>query len=275
MLPDGDARNDKFVMQLGKERLAGFVSAEIESRLLQSLRSLKMQDMQALAAGEEPTEAVLECTGFCGAVAGCAALNGKTFLGHALLDDCKLATAILTQDDMEATQNALRVIAGRVEDAAQRPELGVGGVHVFFVEHAVGQALVDLASSRVEAGDAEAEVQTLCRALEASVAKEQQLAAEIPGVSPKLGAKLVQERLLPVEELIRECARKVAGLKHSKSAGKRAQERYLDILDAQKKGYGEAAWKLLKTELESNLRDHASLGLVDAAASSADSYCIV
>ena len=55
----------KLVGSLGQEKLEGIVVSEVERRVLLSLRATKMQDVEALASGQDEVQNVADCELLC------------------------------------------------------------------------------------------------------------------------------------------------------------------------------------------------------------------
>ena len=251
----------KLVSALDRKPLAEHVAADVEGRLLLAFKALKLQDVQTLVAGEAESDGVQECKGLCAAVVATAKRAGQAFLAASLADSCALALRVLDADDLAETETAAEELLSLKQDAAETGELlGGGAVLVFFSQHTVGQALLDLATGRVASGEKEARAQASVKALDAK------LQAATPGDQPAgvLGAALIPRRLAPLQELLVKCEEEVAALKREKKgdapAMKQARERCQEDVARQRASLAEFFHAELLRDLKANLMEQVLRG---------------
>ena len=249
------------VSSLERKPLAEFVAADVEGRLLLAFKALKLQDVQALAAGESESDSLQECKGLCSAVVATRTQHGEKFLAASLADSCALAARVLDADDLAETKKAAEDLLALKEDADATGELlGGSAVSVFFSQHSVGQALLDLATGRVASGEKEARAQASVKALDA---KLQEVTSEDvpPGV---LGAALIPKRLASLQELFAKCEEHVTALKREKKgdapAMKQARERCQEDVARQRASLAEFFQAELLRDLKGNLMEQVPLG---------------
>eukprot|EP00435_Cladocopium_sp_Y103_P061150 s662_g22.t1 len=119
-----------------------------------------------------------------------------------------------------------------------------------------------MATSRVSSGEAEANAMESLKKLEYDVQPLASLACE-----KVRGVKLITELLQPVQDLLKECEKKVSALKVGKAPAKatkeeateaklsnRAHERLHVVLAGHEKAFGAAVQTLLQAELKANLK---------------------
>ena len=255
LMSDPDMR--RLSESMGEEKLRATVVSEVEGRALLTLRAVKAEDVEALAGGLHDVERIKDSEHLFQAVVQCSAEHGHGFLASDLQAASKVASALLNTDDIAATQEACAKVAALQNDSSELAELGTGALLVFFAQHAVGQALCDLATSRVSSGEQEAAAATSLTALQNAV-------EQLQGLSPNwrdgaaLGARLVTEHLAPVQKLLDECSTKVAGMKGKRKT--KGCERIVEQLTGLKSEFGKSAVKLLRGELQANLTERMSLG---------------
>lgn len=79
------------VESLGTEKVEAHVEAEVESRVLLSLKGITPMDVQSLAAGDDNKDHLQECENICKAVKAICAEHSTNFLAHSLQGPCELA----------------------------------------------------------------------------------------------------------------------------------------------------------------------------------------
>ena len=151
--------------KMGRNQLEALVVPEVEGRILLTLRGLKQEDVNALATGQV-TSNMTEVINLCDAVvAHCKSPMGE-FLAESLLDGCMLARNILSRDDVAATATAVQAGEQAKANSEADGTLVVGGaVEGFFLEHALGRSLFDLAVDHVKTGEKQGKVQESLQAL--------------------------------------------------------------------------------------------------------------
>ena len=244
---------------LGHQCLVESVAAEVEGRILLSLKAIKTADVQAMASGQVdlPT-ALLEAKDLCEAVvAACAKYGEDDFLASPLKKPCSVASGLLNVADISATASAVEVME---QSQAEEDSHGSfeGAIQVFFSEHAVGQSLVDLATARVASGEKEQIAQTAIKELGDELPKLQALSHAFC----VQGIKLIKDDLLPVQKLLDTCAKSVSALKGSKGKDKdhgRAYDRLMELLAGHKATFTSEVKRLLEGELRGNLAQRLHL----------------
>lgn len=250
------------VESLGTEKVEAHVEAEVESRVLLSLKGITPMDVQSLAAGDDNKDHLQECENICKAVKAICAEHSTNFLAHSLQGPCELALGLVSLADISATAASVKDMARLSEDYAADKGLGAGGVPTFFLAHAVGKSLVDAGTSRVESGEQESETMEAFKELDSSM---DQLKAVSFGGSV-LGVDLIESTLRPHQRLLDTCGHKVAALKQSKGNAEganpklknRVHERFADSLTTHKSAFAECARSLLDAEVKNNMRQHVS-----------------
>ena len=244
---------------IGSEQLAEFVLAEIESRILLNLRAVKALDVEALSAGKENVDSVLEVVAICKALVSACKEHTNDFIGNSLRESCELALGLVSEEDISATQQAVEALA-----EMDGEKEGLGGIEQFLLNHAVGQSLVALATSRVDSGENEAKATESLKKLEASLGSLQ--AVSHGGAS--VGIKLITADLQPTQELIVECSKQLSVLKARKATKEplanakqtcRAHDRLRDVLKEHMSGFATQTQRLLREELKINLTVHLHL----------------
>ena len=244
---------------LGHQCLVESVAAEVEGRILLSLKAIKTADVQAMASGQVdlPT-ALLEAKDLCEAVvAACAKYGEDDFLASPLKKPCSVASGLLNVADISATASAVEVME---QSQAEEDSHGSfeGAIQVFFSEHAVGQSLVDLATARVASGEKEQIAQAAVGELGDELPKLQALSHAFC----VQGIKLIKDDLLPVQKLLDTCAKSVSALKGSKGKDKdhgRAYDRLMELLAGHKATFTSEVKRLLEGELRGNLAQRLHL----------------
>lgn len=240
-----------------------------------ALRAVKPPDVEALVAGKAEIPNLEECAGLCKAVVSVAMDHGSDFLAQDLDDDCELALGLIGWADISLAKSAVETIEKlRSQNAAGDGQSGQGAVKGFFLEHVVGQQLVDLASSRVQDGEQGTQATESLEVLREQVSRLQQL----PERCQALGLDLIVKDLQPVQCAIDNCSRDIARFKGSRDketketrekgepvGGKRMRhrtyDRLMDTLSTHKSAFAEAALKLLRADLKANLSEHLPLAL--------------
>jgi len=247
---------------IGKAKLEECVVAEIESRVLLNLRAIKPVDVQALAAGKGDVSSFTEAESILKAVCRTQREHGDSFLGHSLGHACLVAAGLVSSGDLSATREAL-------DDLNEEEETDdISGIKQFFLSHTVGQSLVDMATSRVSSGETEADAMEDLKKFE----YELQPLASLAGKKVR-GVKLITELLQPIQDLLKQCEKRVSALKVGKAAAKatkeeameaklsnKAYERLHVLLAGHEKAFGAAARTLLEAELKANLSQNVRLG---------------
>lgn len=258
-----DESLQSLVASLGTERVTDHVTAEVESRLLLSLKGVTLQECQAMAAGEE-VASIQECAAFCQAVVSTAKTHGRKFLASGLESAADLALGLVSTSDISLTQRSIKDMEQVAEDAKAEKGLAATAFLSFFLAHAVGKALLDLATSRVTTGAEESETADAFKALQERIQELQ--ATGFAGAV--VGMKLISDTLQPVQKVLDLCSQKLATLKQSKAKGdssnlkqkSRAHDRFMDSFTSYKASFVECAKSLLQAELKSNLTQHLIFG---------------
>ena len=257
MLLKTDPDMQKLAGSMGEEKLKATLVSEVEGRVLLTLRAVKPEDVEALAGGQGDVERISDSESLCQAVVKFSAQRPREFLACDLGEACKLAASLLNQDDIAATQEAHEKVQALQADAKELSELGTGALLVFFAQYSVGQALCDLASSRVTSGEQEAAAAKALTALQNAV---EQLQGRAPNWEDGavLGVRLVTEHLAPVQKLLDECSTKLAGMKGKRKT--KGHERIADQLNGFKSEFCNATQRLLRGELQANITQRLPLG---------------
>ena len=265
---------------MGEKDLANFVIAEVEGRILLALRAIKLTDIDAMVNGQEEIASLQECQELCQAIVEVARVEGEEFLAASLADPCAIALGFVSATDISATNRSLAAIEKCKDEADE--EDGKGALAIYFLQHATGQSLVDLALSRVESGENEANATERLKILEAKLSHTEASLSQDHAVR---GVKIISETLQPIEKMIAECNKEIASLKSSrdqkgkegedKAKGKkenqkadaasakhrlRAYDRLMNGLAECKTKFAEIANTILLVELKANLSQNLSLG---------------
>ena len=252
---------------MGKEKLEHFVVAEVESRILLMLRAIKTEDIAALATGQvAEIPNICETLSVCQAVAQYAETYGLDFLPVSLKGDCNLAQGLLGVEDLEVVANAVakcKHLQATFQEEKALPDSGA--VCAFFLEHAIGKSLFDLASGRVHSGEKESKASVAFKELDERLAQVKSKHTE--GVV--LGAKVVTEELVPLEDMVQVCTTCVSGLQvvkgqdtGNRKAAKGLHERYQAKLAASKSSFSQLAQELLLSDLRANMSENLHFGSV-------------
>ena len=245
---------------LGADRLEKLVVPEVESRILMTLRAIKPEDVNALATGQEIAN-INDVLSLTSAIISASRDHGWKFLPRSLQESCELARNLLSLEYIAATTLAVETCEQLREDSGEGKALSDGGaVAAFFLEHAVGRSVLDLATGRVKTGEKEASAAAAFKDCDAEVARLK--AASVP--TPQ-GVKLVGY-LSPVQHAIDKCTKEAQSLKGSKGDGNakllvKTNQKFQSALVAQKKSFSELAKELLLAELKANLSQHLSLAV--------------
>ena len=252
---------------MGKEKLEHFVVAEVESRILLMLRAIKTEDVAALAIGQvADIPNINEALNVCQAVAQHAETHGLDFLAVSLKGDCNLAQGLLGVLDLDVV--AKSVAKCKELQATFQEEKALadsGAVCAFFLEHAIGKSLFDLASGRVHSGEKESKASVAFKELDERLA---QVKSKHTTKGAVLGAKLVTEELAPLQDMIQLCATCVSSLQvvkgqesSNKKAAKGLYDRYQAKLAASKSSFSQLAQELLLSDLRANMSEHLRFGM--------------
>ena len=242
---------------MGRQKLEALVVPEVEGRILLTLRALKAEDVNALATGQVTTN-ISEFISLADALISASQAAHGLFLAESLKDSCVLARNLLSRDDVAAT--AASVETCEKEKTSGDDGLHAGAVTSFFLEHALGKSVVDLAAGYVKAGEKQGAVQKSL----------QELATGLEGLqlpNSSQGVKLI-EALQPLQALVDRCAKEVSGLKAAKGdpdisnvkLASKAWEKCNEIFAQQKDAYCQQVEAALRTEIKVNLAEQLQLG---------------
>ena len=246
--------------KMGRNQLEALVVPEVEGRILLTLRGLKQEDVNALATGQV-TSNMTEVINLCDAVvAHCKSPMGE-FLAESLLDGCMLARNILSRDDVAATATAVQAGEQAKANSEADGTLVVGGaVEGFFLEHALGRSLFDLAVDHVKTGEKQGKVQESLQALATGL-------ETLTMAGSSQGLQLIAT-LQSVQDSVDKCAKEVLTLKASKGdpavanlkLATKAWEKCNNALGSYKKAFVQKIQELLEAEIKANLSEHLPLG---------------
>ena len=264
LMKSEDMANLQFKM--GRAKLEHFVVAEVESRILLMLRAIKTEDIAALATGQvAEIPNISEALNVCQAVAEHAEKYVDDFLPSALKADCILAKGLLGIDDLDVVTTSVakcKELQAIFQEEKALPDSGA--VCAFFLEHAIGKSLFDLASGRVHSGEKESKASVAFKELDERLAQVKTKHNE----KQVLGAKLVTEELAPLQDMIQVCMTCVSSLQtvkgqesSNRKAAKGIYDRYQAKLAASKSSFSELAQGMLLSELRTNLSENLHSGL--------------
>ena len=150
---------------LDRDDLQSHVVTEVENRVILALRAVQQQDLQVLAASGALEGGLLEASSLCSALIDCGKAEGDNFVPLVLLEELGAARGILTlgQNDLKdllKTIDKLSAMQCHIESKEEEEAEGLGSaISRFFLQHATGKSLFDMACGRVEASKKEAEAE--------------------------------------------------------------------------------------------------------------------
>ncbi|CAE7493136.1 ageIM, partial [Symbiodinium necroappetens] len=179
---------ESFSGVLGQDMLKQHVVTEVENRVILALRGAQQPELQSFASAGTLDGGLLEAYSLSAALIACEEAEGTNFIPTDLLGDLAMVQSILTlgaQDlkHLAETTATLHSLQEKLESKAaadsEEADTKSSAIPRFFVQHAAGKILMDVACGRVEAGKKETDA-------ECAVSAFQEAVQALPVTHPRL-----------------------------------------------------------------------------------------